>query len=64
MERLLKALTSERGTSLLTLAISVACRTSTNVFCEHLWRVQETSAQAGQPDLLDRLLNFAGNALL
>lgn len=60
VERVLAALSSERGTTLLTLAISVACRTSTDVLCRHLLQAQDASTSAGQPDLLDRLLQFAG----
>ncbi|CAL8468532.1 g8072 [Coccomyxa elongata] len=55
-EKILAALTSERGSSLLTLAISVACRTSTDALCAHL-----AQASAGQPDMMQRMLQFAGS---
>jgi hypothetical protein len=51
---------SSSGSSLLTLAIGVACRTSTDVLCKHLLMAKDASADTGQPDLLDRLLQFAG----
>lgn len=55
-ESILAALTSERGSSLLTLAISVACRTSTDALCANL-----AQASAGQPDMMQRMLQFAGS---
>ena len=58
-EKILAALTSERGSSLLTLAISVACRTSTDALCRHL-----AQASAGQPDMMQRMLQFAGGCCL
>lgn len=58
-EKILAALTSERGSSLLTLAISVACRTSTDALCGHL-----AQASAGQPDMMQRMLQFAGGSCL
>lgn len=57
VEKILAALSSEQGSSLLTLAISVACRSSTDALCANLSRA---SAQSGQPDMLQRLLHFAG----
>jgi len=57
VEKVLAALSSERGSSLLTLAISVACRSSTDALCANMSRA---SAQSGQPDMLQRLLHFAG----
>ncbi len=58
-EKILAALTSERGSSLLTLAITVACRTSTDALCANL-----AQASAGQPDIMQRMLQFAGGSCL
>ena len=35
-------------------------RSSTEAFCEHLARAEDAAAAAGQPDTLQRLLEFAG----
>ena len=58
--KILDALSSERGSSLLTLAISIACRTSTDALCSHMG---QASADSGQPDMMQRLLHFAGACL-
>jgi hypothetical protein len=58
--KVLDALSSERGSSLLTLAISVACRSSTDALFSNL---AQASADSGQPDMMQRLLHFAGARL-
>ncbi len=55
--KILDVLSSERGSSLLTLAISVACKSSTDAFCSNL---AQAAADSGQPDMMQRLLHFAG----
>ena len=37
-----------------------ACRTSAGVVCEHMARSEAAAAAAGQPDTLQRLLEWAG----
>ncbi|EIE22523.1 hypothetical protein COCSUDRAFT_83480 [Coccomyxa subellipsoidea C-169] len=56
--KILDVLSSERGSSLLTLAISVACKSSTDAFCSNL---AQAAADSGQPDMMQRLLHFAGS---
>lgn len=60
LEKLIAALSTDKGSSLLTLAISVACKSSTSAWCEHQSRQDAASAEAGRPDNLQRLFNFAG----
>lgn len=59
LEKLIAALSSDKGSNLLTLAISVACRSSTIAWCEHQARQDAAAAEAGRPDNLQRLLSFA-----
>ena len=60
LEKLIAAFSSDKGSNLLTLAISVACRSSTTAWCEHQARQDAASAEAGEPDMLQRLFAFAG----
>ena len=60
LEKLVAAFSTDKGSNLLTLAISVACKSSTNAWCEHQARQDAASAEAGRPDSLQRLFNFAG----
>ncbi|KAK9841033.1 hypothetical protein WJX81_006662 [Elliptochloris bilobata] len=60
LEQVLAALTSERGSSLVTLAIGVACRTSVQALSAAQQRSEEAAAAAGRPDLPERLMRFAG----
>ena len=64
LEKLIAAFSSDKGSSLLTLAISVACRSSTSAWCEHQARQDAAALEAGRPDNLQRLLNWAGVSLL
>ena len=59
LEKLIAAFSTDKGSNLLTLAIGVACKSSTNAWCEHQSRQDAASAAAGQPDNLQRLFNFA-----
>ena len=56
----LAALTSERGSSLVTLAIGVACRSSVEALAAAQQRSEAAAAAAGRPDLPERLMRFAG----
>ena len=60
LEKLIAAFSSDKGSNLLTLAISVACRSSTSAWCEHQARQDAAASEAGRPDNLQRLLNWAG----
>ena len=64
LEKLIAAFSSDKGSNLLTLAISVACRSSTSAWCEHQARQDAAASEAGRPDNLQRLLNWAGVSLL
>ena len=64
LEKLIAAFSSDKGSNLLTLAISVACRSSTSAWCEHQARQDAAAAEAGRPDNLQRLLSWAGASLL
>ena len=64
LEKLIAAFSSDKGSSLLTLAISVACRSSTSAWCEHQACQDAAALEAGRPDSLQRLLNWAGVPLL
>ena len=58
--QVLAALTSERGSSLVTLAIGVACRSSVEALAAAQQRSEAAAAAAGRPDLPERLMRFAG----
>jgi hypothetical protein len=58
--QVLAALTSERGASLVTLAIGVACRTSVEALAAAQAASEAAAAAAGRPDLPERLMRFAG----
>ena len=60
LEKLIAAFSTDKGSNLLTLAISVACKSSTAAWCEHQARQDAASAEAGRPDNLQRLFDFAG----
>ena len=60
LEKLITAFSTDKGSSLLTLAIGVACKSSTTAWCEHQARQDAASAEAGRPDSLQRLFDFAG----
>ena len=60
LEKLIAAFSTDKGSNLLTLAISVACKSSTTAWCEHQARQDAASAEAGRPDSLQRLFDFAG----
>ena len=60
LEKLIAAFSTDKGSNLLTLAISVACKSSTSAWCEHQARQDAASAAAGRPDFLQRLFDFAG----
>lgn len=60
LEKLIAAFSTDKGSSLLTLAISVACKSSTKAWCEHQASQDAASAEAGRPDYLQRLFDFAG----
>ena len=64
LENLIAAFSSDKGSNLLTLAISVACKSSTSAWCEHQTRQDAAASEAGRPDSLQRLLNWAGLSLL
>ena len=53
LDRIMDALTSERGTSLVTLAVSMACRSSVQAMYEF-----GGSSDAEQPSWLEILLSF------
>ena len=56
LEKLIAAFSSDKGSNLLTLAISVASAPPA--------RQDAAAAEAGRPDSLQRLLNWAGASLL
>ena len=58
--QVLAALTSERWSSLVTLAIGVACRSSMEALAAAQQRSEAAAAAAGRPDLPERLMRFAG----
>ena len=62
--QVLAALTSERGSSLVTLAIGVACRSSVEALAAAQERSEAAASAAGRPDLPERLMRFAGALLV
>ncbi len=60
MLQVLAALTSERGSTLVTLAIGVACRSSVEALAATQQRAEAAAAAAGRADLPERLMRFAG----
>ena len=50
LDRVLAALLSKRGTTLVTLAVGMASRASTATYCEYMERASVADAAAGRPD--------------
>ncbi len=52
LDRILQALTSQQGVSLVSLAVGVAARSSTQAYCECVERAASAAAAGGQPSAL------------